>query len=146
MELTEVYRTEEERIAFLKGIIRLARADKVITDEERVFFKNLATGLAISLENVISLEQVLDADMTDPDVKAYLKISFAEKPQAIFFLENALQLCYLDGTYHEKEQAEIKTLARELGLAESTLDAIDDWVQEGMAWQAKGERLLFLES
>ena len=39
MELTQMYATEEERVNFLKGMVRLARIDGVIEEEERVFFK-----------------------------------------------------------------------------------------------------------
>ena len=145
MELTEMYRTEEDRVNFLKGIIRLARVDGVVEDSERVFFGNLLVALAISPENAAMLTRILDADLTAEETKDSLRISFAEKPQAIFFIEEAVQLCCIDGNYHEKERAEMHTLARELGVSLSLLEQIEEWVQEGMAWQARGEAFLFAE-
>ena len=145
MELTAMYVTEEERVSFLKGMVRLARIDGVVEEEERLFFRNLLVAMSISEENTTKLENALDADMESAEVKNYLGVSFTTKKQAIFFLEEAIQLCYIDGVYHEKEQAEIRLLTKELNVSAETLDKIEKWVQEGIAWQAKGEVLLSLE-
>ncbi len=145
MELTNMYRTEDERVNFLKGIIRLARVDGVVEESERTFFHNLLAALAISPEAAGKLVQLLDADLTLDAVKDRIRISFPEKQQAIFFIEEAVQLCCIDGTYHEKEQAEMRILAQELGVSLSLLEQIEEWVQEGMAWQARGEAFLFAE-
>ena len=145
MELTQMYATEEERVNFLKGMVRLARIDGVIEEEERVFFKNLLSALNISEENSAKLENVLNADTVSEDVKDFLSVSFTNKKQAIFFLEEAIQLCYIDGVYHEKEQEEIRILAKEMNLLEDTVVEVEKWVQEGIAWQAKGKSLLSLE-
>lgn len=145
MELTAMYVTEEERVSFLKGMVRLARIDGVVEEEERLFFRNLLVAMSISEENSTKLENALDADMESAEVKKYLNVSFTTKKQAIFFLEEAIQLCYIDGVYHEKEQAEIRLLTKELNVSAETLDKIEKWVQEGIAWQAKGEVLLSLE-
>ncbi len=145
MELTQMYLTEEERVNFLKGMVRMARIDGVVEEEERVFFRNLLIALAISEENAAKLENSLDADMESAEIKNYLSISFNTKKQAIFFLEEAIQLCYIDGVYHEKEQKEIRLITKELNISAETLDKVEKWVQEGIAWQAKGEALLSLE-
>ncbi len=145
MELTQMYVTEEERVNFLKGMVRMTRIDGVVEEEERVFFKNLLVALTISEENSAKLENALDADMASAEVKDFLSVSFTTKKQAIFFLEEAIQLCYIDGVYHEKEQAEIRLLTKELNISSETLDKVEKWVQEGLAWQVKGEELLSLE-
>ncbi len=145
MELTQMYLTEEERVNFLKGMVRMARVDGVVEEGERIFFRNLLVALAISEEDSTKLESALDADMELPEVKSYLSVSFSTKRQAIFFLEEAIQLCYIDGVYHEKERAEIRLLTKELNISVETLEKVEKWVQEGMAWQAKGELLLSLE-
>ncbi len=145
MELVQMYVTEEERVNFLKGMVRMARIDGVVEEEERAFFKNLLIALEISADNSAKLENALDANMESAEVKSFLSVSFTTKKQAIFFLEEAIQLCYIDGIYHEKEKAEIRLLTNELNISTDTLDKVEKWVQEGIAWRAKGESLLSLE-
>ena len=145
MELVQMYVTEEERVNFLKGMVRMARIDGVVEEEERAFFKNLLIALEISADNSAKLENALDANMESAEVKSFLSVSFTTKKQAIFFLEEAIQLCYIDGIYHDKEKAEIRLLTNELNISTDTLDKVEKWVQEGIAWRAKGESLLSLE-
>ena len=145
MELVQMYVTEEERVNFLKGMVRMARIDGVVEEEERAFFKNLLIALEISADNSAKLENALDANMESAEVKSFLSVSFTTKKQAIFFLEEAIQLCYIDGIYHDKEKAEIRLLTNELNISTDTLDKVEKWVQEGIAWRTKGESLLSLE-
>ena len=55
MELTQMYLTEEERVNFLKGMVRMARIDGVVEEEERVFFRNLLTPSAIRIMEFMTI-------------------------------------------------------------------------------------------
>lgn len=65
--------------------------------------------------------------------------------EKMFFLIQAVQLCWIDNKYVDSEQKEMRTIANELGISMGALEKVEKWVSEGIEWNTKGNKLLELE-
>lgn len=137
MDVKEILKTEEARKNFLKGLIRISKADGNTSLEERQFFTQAALALEISQEVIEILEKTWD--------EGEIFVDFKTKYESLFFIREAIQLCSVDGVYDENEQHEIRSFGEELGIKVETIEAIEAWVREGLEWQARGNELLELE-
>ena len=72
------------------------------------------------------------------------KITFETRREALYFIREAVQLCHVDQKYTESEQREVYAIAEELGIEKAAVEPIEAWVEEGMAWNARGDALLEL--
>lgn len=135
-QLIDVYDSIDSRMNFMKGCIRLAKADGFMSEQEQQFFTNAANSLNIDGNN---LQELLSL-MGDND--ASINICFENKKQSLFFFNQAIQLCYVDGHYSDMERTEIRKMAGQLGVANEDIDKIEEWVLQGMAWVKAGEELL----
>lgn len=141
VNISEIYPNEAERVMFLRGLIRLAKADGVLEPEEVVFFDAAVQGLGVSVTVGAELRQILLDDIfTSP----YLEMQFAKPAQGLFFVREAMLLCYADGEYSEEEQLEILSIATELNIPLKKIEEIESWVKAGVVWREAGDQLLEL--
>lgn len=139
----DVYSTETERIMFLHGLIRMVKADGIIDPAEVLFFEKAAIDLGVNKETVDALRKNLLDNMNEAE---YLEVSFPTKAKALLFVRMALQLCYADGVYCEKERLEVINIANELNVSMDSIKKIEKWVKQGIAWNEAGDKLLMLEN
>lgn len=139
MNIREVLKTEESKLNFLRGLIRLSKVDGSIKEEEKLFFSQAAIQLEMKEETIALLENYWTS-------KVKINVEFETKKEGLFFIQQAIQLCEMDGEYGNNEKKEIKILGEELGLLESSVEKIEAWVEDGLKWQALGENLLELEA
>ncbi len=137
--IQQILNSDTSRINFMKGLILLSRADGNIDEGEQAFFINAAAAIGLS-ENYM---QAIKDLMTDEKIEN--DILFQTKQQSLFFMREALQLCYLDNVYHENEKAIINQIGNNNSLSKASIESIESWVVEGMTWKAAGEKLLDLE-
>jgi len=139
MNIREILKTEDSKLNFLRGLIRLSKIDGNVSDEEKLFFSQTAVQLEMKEESISLLENCWLSDEK-------IKVEFKTKRESLFFIQQAVQLCAMDGVYHDNEIKEIKLLGNELGLLESSIEKIEIWVEDGLKWQALGEHLLDIEA
>lgn len=135
-EIKLIYPSVEERLNFIRGLVRISRADTIITPEEEIFFENAALGLGLERAEVQKIHPALADRTIDVPVK------FSTKRQALFFFKEAIQLCYVDKVFSDLERNEVMTLAKELGISSESIDSIEAWVLEGREWISRGEELI----
>lgn len=138
MNIREILKTEESKLNFLGGLIRLSKIDGNVSEDEKIFFSQAAVQLEMK-ENTISL---LESYWSSEDK---INVKFETKREGLFFIQQAVQLCAVDGVYSDKEKREIRLLGKELSLLESSIEKIETWVEDGLKWQALGETLLGIE-
>ena len=63
----------------------------------------------------------------------------------MFFIVQAVQLCWIDDDYVEVERIEMRTISNELNISLKSLEKVEAWVEEGMKWNKKGDELLKLK-
>lgn len=136
VELKSMYPSVEDRLNFMKGLVRISRADSKITVEEETFFLSAANGLELPGDRILELQVALK------DSSVPLPVALSTKKQALFLFKEALQLCHIDGEFTDTERAEVERLGAELSIAPSEIDAIEAWVLEGMDWTKRGNQLL----
>lgn len=139
MDINKILETKESRTNFMKGLIALAKIDGIVDENEQEFFVGAMNSLNIEDEDISKLSDELVSPNIDKE------ISFNNKKQSLFFLKEAIQLCYCDDNYSEKEKNIIKEFAEKLNVSEKTLKSIEDWALEGYMWNKKGEKLLEME-
>lgn len=135
-DLQTLYPTNEERLNFIKGLVRVARSDTKITSEEEIFFINASKSVGLEDSQIQDLKQAL------VDSSILLPLSFSNKEQSVFLLKEAIQLCFIDGHYAESEKEEIYHIAKDIDVPLSAVVALEEWVQEGMKWTQRGDALL----
>lgn len=145
MEIDVIYSQQDDKFMFLKGLLKLAKVDGNISSEEMGFLSDISVGFGLSEENIEKLKQASCYDLDSDEGKKFFKLSFSNKAQSIFFIKEAIQLCYIDGKYDDCEKNAIKDIAREIGLSDSTLNKVDEWVCEGIEWKERGDKLIYLE-
>lgn len=138
MEMNEILLTQEAKINFLKGLIRIGKCDGE-QDEKELFFYHQAT-IAMGIEE--NEREQIDSAWND-DKK--IMVEFKESKEKMFFFIQAIQLCWIDGHYTEREKQEIREIAQELGITEDAILEVETWVKEGIEWNNKGEKLLKLK-
>lgn len=137
MDVNAVLKTDSGKMNFLKGLIRLSKCDGVVDDNELLFFQQAA--LAFGLEEDAKEELSSYWEMNTPT-----SVEFENTQQRNFFFIQAIQLCWIDGSYTEREKEEIRRLAGELDTPIETIEDIEKWVYEGIVWNEKGNMLLDL--
>lgn len=124
-----------DKTAYMNGMVRLAKADGTVADKERAFILNAAQGLGLAAEQIVDL----DSRFTSPEKE---QVTFTNRGSAAFFIQEAIQLCMVDGQYDDSEKQEIRDIAEENGLNESDVTAFEEWIQEGLVWRSRGESLV----
>ena len=140
-EILEDSSSENEKIAFVKGLIRLAKVDQRIALEERKFLDEIVVKIGLDSKYIPEFKEILESN----DHLDSIKISFENRKKSILFLREAIQLCKVDGEYHEKEKAEIDKIAEEMGVSANAVKEIENWADRGIQWQKEGFELLNLE-
>lgn len=105
MYYEQLFQTNEAKMNFVKGLIRISKADGGISPEEQTFFIDAARGLGISEEDIAMLPAVMNQ-------KEKISLGFASRGEVLCFLREALQLCMVDDEYSDAERKEIMELAQ----------------------------------
>jgi hypothetical protein len=134
----QILDSENAKVNFMKGIINLAKVEG-IDESDIVLFDKAMMGLGLSEEVIEALDQLIQ------DEDNIVEIEFESKRQALFFLKEGIQLCYVDGHYGLEEKRLIEEKAAKLGVSVESVKKIEAWVLEGIEWSNKGDQLLELE-
>ena len=138
ISIRDVIDTEESRVNYLKGLIRIAECDNNKTTVEEGYISKIAETFGATYSEIWMAE----GQRSDDHSKC---INFETKQEKIIFLMQALYLCWLDDDYSESEREEIVTISGELGIDASELAEIESWVKQGIEWMGAGAELLRLE-
>lgn len=135
--ISDILQTSDSKLNFMRAIIRVAKCDKVITEEEKALVKESVDAIALpeTYKNII--DETWDEDQ--------ISIHFETTKEKLYTLIQLVQLAWVDGNYALKEKEEIHLIAQEIGISLQSIDIIEQWVHEGIIWANKGEKLLDLE-
>lgn len=133
MNLNEMITTKEEKEMLLSGLVRVMYADGKLSETEKEFLEQVSIGLDCNETDIDSLK------MTNKP------ITFNDSKSCMFFVTQAVQLCYADGKYETSEQKEMLAICKEMGISEESLHKVEKWVEEGIEWNNRGMGLLNLK-
>ena len=129
------FNTSADKLNYLKGLIRIAKCNGEIAPEEQTYYLMAANNMQLSVEGIQELNSLWNEDSD-------INISFTTEYDKLFFLQEAIQLCCVDGSYDDVEKREIAVIADELGINPDYLKEIYAWVLEGLEWKQRGEEML----
>jgi tellurite resistance protein len=135
LEIQEVLKSMESRCSFLTGLVFISKANGVIEDEEEFFFQRAAEALELN-EDSINFINSCWGEKQSP------KLAFNDNTEKRFFLREAIELCSVDGHYDNAERELVHEFASELGIPGQIVTMLEDWVAEGVKWQAEGDKLI----
>ena len=138
LKIRDVIRTEDSRVNYLRGLMRIAESDKDKTSAEEGYIYKIAEILGASYSELLQAE-----DQQGNDSPA--EIRFTTTQEKMLFLMQALYMCWLDDDYSEAERKEIKVIGNELGVDLSKVEKIESWVKHGIEWMSAGAELIGLE-
>ncbi|MEO2506542.1 hypothetical protein ABHA01_01995 [Clostridium paraputrificum] len=138
MNINEILKTDESRKSFLLGLVFLSKCDGVVDEEEKKFFLNAAIALQISENSKREIDLAWNQEVMP-------KLSFSNKKEKLFFIMQAIQLSNVENFYSTEEKKFIYSVASDLGVSKESVQEIEVWVEEGIRWQVRGEKLLELE-
>lgn len=138
-EINSIIDSLAAKMNFMKGLVLLAKADGVVDQREKEFFMTVAVALGLDEESRKIILEMMDTSDISPD------ITFVNKQQTLFFIREALQLCYMDGIYDIKEKELIEVFRKNNNVSSESVKKIEQWVQKGITWKEEGADLLTLE-
>lgn len=139
MDINKILSEKEDKINFLKGLIRLSKCDGINDDSEIVFYHHVANSLGLSIEDLVHINDAWEREYSS------IEIVFTNSTAKMFFFIEAIQLCWMDGEYQAVEKQEVRLMAQALNISEAAIQRVELWVEEGMAWNKRGEELLDLQ-
>ena len=138
MRVEDVLTTTESKLNFLKGLIRIAKSDSVLAETELNFYKQAAYSMGLTEGDI----EILNECWTSSEK---ISFQFETSEEKMFFIVQAVQLCWIDDDYVEAERIEMRRISNELNISLKSLEKIEAWVEEGMKWNKKGDELLKLK-
>lgn len=138
MDMNQILTTNDAKVNFLKGLIRLAKADGIMDDNEVVFYQQAVNAMGLDVQDCDKINALWEKNSCEID------ISFQTNREKMFFFVQAIQLCWIDGSYTQKEKEEIYKIASELQISVTAIEKVEIWVNEGMEWNKRGDSLLEL--
>ena len=126
---------KEDKVNYLKGLIRMAKADGKVLESEKDYYASVISGMNLSNSEVDFLNDLWESTNE-------ITLSFTNKKEALFFIQSAIQMSMVDEEYDVTEKNEIRKIADELNVESTVVCAIEAWVEEGLAWRKKGEDLI----
>lgn len=136
MDINRILAEKEDKVNFLKGLIRVANADGVQDNSEIVYYNYISTALGLNTEDLAEIDTVWNEDSRG------IKLNFTSDEVKMFLFIEAIQLCWLDNSYADAERKEIRAIANELNVSEESIKAVEAWVEEGISWRERGINLL----
>lgn len=134
IELNSILASENDKINYLKAIIRVAKCDSVVTDEEKQYL--------VAAASLIGLSEEYYKDINSFWYSTDMKLHFSSPKAAAVTVLQLIQLCWIDGDYSKVEADEISVIAEELGVNRDRVDLMEAWVKEGIEWTNRGDSLI----
>jgi len=126
---------KSDKIAYLRGMVRLSKINGEVTKEEVAYIEAAAEGMGLDEKELSELHTLWASE-------SEVKQLFTNKADAAYFIQEAIQLCSVDGSYDESERREVRKIAEEISISEADVVTIENWVAEGIAWRKHGEALV----
>jgi len=130
----------EDRGACCKILAHLAHADLDVGLGERHFVEGLAARWELSDGEKAEVAHLLEHGESQADLDKHLA-SLRNRRSALVLLEKMMLLAQTDGRLRSEEKAIIAEVAARLEVPQATIEALERWVSDGLAWLHRGRQL-----
>jgi DnaJ-domain-containing protein 1 len=135
MEINGILNDIASRRSFLMGLVFIAKADGIIEPEEMTFFQNAAVAMELDEASLKKVNDCWNIEECPP-------LEFSNVIQKKFFIREAIELSCIDECFADEERALVYKFAAELEVSTSSVEALEKWVEAGMAWKKRGDELI----
>ena len=132
---------QNERFAYAKLLAFIAKIDNDVTVDEMAMFEQRMGTALLSPNQRAAIRDYLQNPPTLSECLADLKISSDGKAGKLA-LRDAIMMSAADGTVDEEEFEVLLKIATGLGMEESVVDDLLDWVMDGYDWMDRGIKIL----
>lgn len=130
---------EEQRIAFMKALARLANADGRLDEDEKQFIKQVAVIYGVPAKRV---EEILQIESDDEIVEAVKVID--SRRAALELIKEMCVLAHADNELSESETLLIGKVGQAMGIELEKIEQISQWVIDRVIWLEEA-KLIFEE-
>lgn len=123
----------QERQLYLQALVRVARADQALDEEELDFFHGVAKGMGIPEGEV---EQLLAGEQPLTDIPRL------HNGVGALILRDLAAMAVINNELHEAEEQEIFKIGEAMGFSKEEIDEFINWGFMGLQWQLTGLNLL----
>lgn len=130
INMLDILSTEKSRVNFIKGLVYISKSEETtqgkngINSEEMDALKSAMQTLKISQEERVELEKLIYSKEINLDIE------FDNMRQSLFFMREAIQVCYAEGCYCEAEKNMIHKMGQMLGISTDKIKEMEDWALE----------------
>ena len=132
---------QNERFAYAKLLAFIAKIDNDVTVDEMAMFEQRMGTALLSPNQRAAIRDYLQNPPTLAECLEDLKISSDGKAGKLA-LRDAIMMSAADGTVDEEEFDVLLQIASGLGMEESVVDDLLDWVMDGYDWMDRGIKIL----
>ena len=132
---------QNERFAYAKLLAFIAKIDNDVTVDEMAMFEQRMGTALLSPNQRAAIRDYLQNPPTLSECLEDLKISSDGKAGKLA-LRDAIMMSATDGTVDEEEFEVLLKIATGLGMEESVVDDLLDWVMDGYDWMDRGIKIL----
>ena len=132
---------QHERLAYAKLLAFIAKIDNDVTVDEMAMFEQRMGTALLSPNQRAAIRDYLQNPPTLSECLEDLKISSDGKAGKLA-LRDAIMMSAADGTVDEEEFEVLLKIATGLGMEESVVDDLLDWVMDGYDWMDRGIKIL----
>ena len=132
---------QNERFAYAKLLAFIAKIDNDVTVDEMAMFEQRMGTALLSPNQRAAIRDYLQNPPTLTECLEDLKISSDGKAGKLA-LRDAIMMSAADGTVDEEEFDVLLQIASGLGMEESVVDDLLDWVMDGYDWMDRGIKIL----
>lgn len=130
---------EEQRVAFMKALARLANADGKLDEEEKAFIKQVAVIYGVPEKRV---EEILKIDSDDEIIDAVRIID--NRRVALELVKEMCILAHADSELSDSETLLIGKVGLAMGVELEKIEQISQWVIDRVIWLEEA-KLIFEE-
>ena len=130
---------EEQRVAFMKALARLANADGVLDPEEKKFIEQVALIYGVPAQRV---EEILQIDNDEEIVNAVKIID--NRRAALELIKEMCVLAHADSELSDSETLLIGKVGLAMGVELEKIEQISQWVIDRVIWLEQA-KLIFEE-
>lgn len=127
INMFDILTTEKSRINFIKGLVYISKAEEIsegsngVNIEEMEALKSAMQTLSISEKEKAKLEKLIYSKEINLDIE------FDNERQSLFFIREAIQVCYAEGCYSKAEKDMIYKMGQMIGISNDKIKEIEDW-------------------
>ena len=132
---------QNERFAYAKLLAFIAKIDNDVTVDEMAMFEQRMGTALLSPNQRAAIRDYLQNPPTLSECLEDLKTS-SDGRAGKLALRDAIMMSAADGTVDEDEFDVLIKIATGLGMEESVVDNLLDWVMDGYDWMDRGTKIL----